>query len=288
MSSLIEQPRAGWQGELELRFQAEGKRTRLAHQRHLGPLLVQRPFYPEPEAPGLAAMAEPCHIYVIHPPGGVAGGDELRLAVTLEPRAHVLLTTPAAGKFYRSGGAQVARLSQCFEVQQGVLEWLPQENISYPDSLVRLITRVQLSGGARFIGWELGCLGLPAQQQSLAQGSVHQAFELSAEGVPLLLERLHLHAPMLEARWGLAGFVSHGTWLAYPATAVHLEQARVLLEPLNCTAMEIACTLLDGVLCCRAAAKRTDQLKQIFIQLWCALRPALLGRTATAPRIWAT
>jgi urease accessory protein UreH len=52
--------------------------------------------------------------------------------------------------------------------------------------------------------------------------------------------------------------------------------------------VEIACTLLDGVLCCRAAARRADQLKQIFIQLWCALRPALLGRAASAPRIWAT
>jgi urease accessory protein len=288
MSSLLEQLRAGWQGELELRFQAAGSRTRLAHQRHIGPLLVQRPFYPESQAPGLATTAEPCHIYVIHPPGGVAGGDELRLAVTVEPRAHVLLTTPAAGKFYRSGGAQLAQLSQHLVVQDGVLEWLPQENIFYPDSVVRLATRVQLSGSARFIGWELGCLGLPARQQTLARGSVHQAFELSVEGVPLLLERLHLHAQMLEARWGLAGFVSHGSWLAYPATAGHLEQARALLEPLNCAELEIACTLLDGVLCCRAAARRADQLKQIFIQLWCALRPALLGRAATMPRIWAT
>ena len=288
MSILSELPRAGWQGELELKFQAEGARTRPAHQRHLGPLLVQRPFYPESNLPGPTDLAEPCHVYVIHPPGGVAGGDELRLSVAIEPRAHVLMTTPAAGKFYRSAGAQVARLSQRFEVQQGVLEWLPQENIFYPDSAVRLATRVELSAGARFIGWELSCLGLPAQQQSLGAGSVHQAFELWREGVPLLLERLHLHARMIEARWGVAGRVSLGTWLGCPATPAHLAQARALLEPLNCADVEIACTLLDGVLCCRAAARRADQLKQIFIQLWCALRPALLGRAASAPRIWAT
>lgn len=288
MSSLSEVPRSGWRGELELRFQAEGARTRLAYQRHVGPLLVQRPFYPETAAPALAPLAEPAHVYVIHPPGGVVGGDELQLVATIEARAHVLLTTPAAGKFYRSAGAQVARLSQHLEVQQGVLEWLPQENIFYPDSAVRLATRVQLTGGARFIGWELGCLGLPAQQQSLGNGSVHQAFELWRDEVPLLIERLHLHAPMLQARWGLAGLASLGTWLACPATIQHLDEARALLEPLNCADVQIACTLLDGVLCCRAAARRTDQLKQIFIQLWCVLRPALLGRAASAPRIWAT
>jgi urease accessory protein len=198
------------------------------------------------------------------------------------------VTTPAAGKFYRSAGGQVAQLSQRFEVQHGLLEWLPQENIFYPDCAVRLATRVQLAAAARFIGWEISCLGLPAQQQSLGNGSVHQSFELWCDEVPVLLERLHLHAPMLEARWGLAGLGSLGTWLAYPATSAHLEQARALLEPLNCADMQIACTLLDGALCCRAAARRADQLKQIFIQLWCALRPALLGRAATAPRIWAT
>jgi urease accessory protein len=169
-----------------------------------------------------------------------------------------------------------------------VLEWLPQESIFYPDSLVRLSTRVQLSAGARFIGWEISCLGLPAQQQSLGAGAAHQAFELWLADVPLLLERLHLHGAALAARWGLAGYVSLGTWLAYPATVQHLEQARALLAAINCTGMEVACTLLDGVLCCRAAAVRADQLKQVYIQLWGALRPALLGRAASAPRIWAT
>jgi urease accessory protein len=288
MPTSSEQSRSGWQGVLELRFQAEGGGTRLAHQRHVGPLLVQRPFYPEAAAASASGRAEPCHVYVIHPPGGVVGGDELRVAVAIGPRAHVLLTTPAAGKFYRSSAGQVARLTQTLEVDGGVLEWLPQENIFYPDSVVRLATRVQLTGSAAFIGWEISCLGLPAQRQSLGKGVAHQAFELWLEGVPLLLERLHLHEAMLQARWGLAGFVSLGTWLGYPATAAHLEQARALLAAINCTDMEVACTLLDGALCCRGAALRADQLKRVFIQLWCAMRPALLGRSASAPRIWAT
>jgi urease accessory protein len=284
-----EQARSGWQGSLNLSFQAEGARTRLAGQRHVGPLLVQRAFYPEtPDAADTGTMSEPCHVYVIHPPGGVVGGDELRLDTSIGPRAHALITTPAAGKFYRSGGGQVAHLTQRHIVQGGVLEWLPQENIFYPDSAVRLATQVRLSADARFIGWEISCYGLPAQGQSLGEGTVQQRLELCLDERPLLLERLQLHEKALHARWGLAGHTSLGTWLAYPATAQLLEQARQALAAINCTDVEVACTLLEGVLCCRAMASRADQLKHVFIQLWCAMRHALLGRSPSAPRIWAT
>lgn len=284
-----EPARQGWRGTLELDFAAEGARTRLARQQHVGPLLVQRPFYPEaPLVGGAGVLREPCHVYVIHPPGGVVGGDELSLKVLIEPRAHALITTPAAGKFYRSAAGQVARLTQRHEVRGGALEWLPQENIFYPDSSVRLATSVHLSGGARFIGWEITCLGLPAQARSLAGGVAHQALELWLEGAPVLIERLNLHEAALAACWGLRGRTSLGTWLAYPAHPELLGQARALIAALDCAGVEIACTLLEGVLCCRAIAGRADQLKQVFIQLWCALRASLLGRGPCAPRIWAT
>jgi urease accessory protein len=173
----------GWQARLELKFQAVEARTRLAHRRHYGPLLVQRIFHPEPvSGDGGALAAEPAHVYVLHPPGGVVSGDELQLEVEAQPRAHALLTTPAAGKFYRrdqpnaaaqrgadraGGEPRVARLTQTLSAHGGVLEWLPQENIFYPDTAVELRTIVRLEALARFIGWEIGCLGLPASHASL-------------------------------------------------------------------------------------------------------------------------
>jgi urease accessory protein len=285
---------AGWQARLELTFQADGARTRLAHRRHHGPLLVQRVFHPEPPAHDAALAAEPCHVYVLHPPGGVVSGDELQLEVELQARAHALLTTPAAGKFYRrvspAGGGQprVARLTQTLHANDGVLEWLPQENIFYPDSAVELRTIVRLDSQARFIGWEIGCLGLPAIQASLAGGTVRQAFELWQGAAPLLLERLTLDRSCLQPRWGLAGQSALGTWLAFPAAARHLALARASAAAMNCADMTLACTLVDGVLSCRGCGARADRLKQAFIDLWRALRPELLGRPATAPRIWAT
>jgi urease accessory protein len=296
-------PGGGWQARLELQFQAAEGRTRLAHRRHHGPLLVQRIFHPEPPAGVPALAAEPCHAYVLHPPGGVVSGDEIQLDVEILAQAHALLTTPAAGKFYRraqcgasgptrdgneGGEPRLARLTQTLHVTGGVLEWLPQENIFYPEAAVELRTRVRLEAGARFIGWEISCLGLPASRAGLGAGSVRQSFELWQADAPLLLERLNIEPGCAAARWGLAGRSALGTWLAFPAGASQLERARAQAAVLNCADMTLACTLVDGALSCRGIAARADRLKQGFIDLWCALRADLLGRPAVLPRIWAT
>jgi urease accessory protein len=278
----------GWQARLQLAFERSRGRTRLAQRRHCGPLLVQRAFYPEPPPAAAGMAAEPCHVYILHPPAGVVSGDELQLEVEVGPGAHALLTTPAAGKFYRCDAQQHARLSQRLRVDGGVLEWLPQENIFYPEAAVELRTVVQLSGTARFFGWEIGCLGLPANQASLGGGVVRQAFELWLQQTPLLLERLHIERPVLNSRWGLAGHTALGSALAYPAGPVQLEQARAALAGMNCADLTLACTLVDAVLSCRGYAARADRLKQAFVDLWGALRPPLLGRRAIPPRIWAT
>jgi len=58
----------GWQAYLTLGFAHNHGKTILAHRRHSGPLTVQRPFYPEGNV---------CHVYLLHPPGGVVAGDRL-------------------------------------------------------------------------------------------------------------------------------------------------------------------------------------------------------------------
>ena len=86
----------GWQATLDLRFHQAGGKTVLASAQHVGPLTVQRPFYPEEET---------CHLYLLHPPGGIVGGDELTISAHLAPGCHTLITMPGASKFYRSSGA---------------------------------------------------------------------------------------------------------------------------------------------------------------------------------------
>ena len=68
-----------WPARLNLSFAERAGRTVLTGQRHSGPLLAQKPFYPEPNGC--------CHIYLIYPPGGIVGGDELSLNAMLGRRA---------------------------------------------------------------------------------------------------------------------------------------------------------------------------------------------------------
>ncbi|HEX4050880.1 MAG TPA: urease accessory protein UreD [Steroidobacteraceae bacterium] len=279
-------PSAGWRAHLQLRFEAVDGATRLTRRHHEGPLVVQRTFHPETPR-GAPGARGPCHAYLIHPPGGLVGGDQLFLTLVVAPEAHALLTTPAAGKFYRRGAAGPARLTQSLAVR-GRLEWLPQENIFYPDCAAEVCTQVHLAGEGRFIGWEVGCLGLPAIARGLGEGRVWQGFELYRDGRPLLLERQRITAECLRAPWGLRGHAAFGSCLAYPVRESVLELARARAAQLADAELTLACTLVDEVLCCRGFALRADRLRAAFAQLWATLRPLLFGRAAVPPRIWAT
>ena len=92
---------AGWVARLALRFEQRAGRTVLAHRSHEGPLAVQKPFYPEGDV---------CHVYLLHPPGGVVGGDRLTIEIEVASDAHAVITTPAAGKFYRSAAVESVAL----------------------------------------------------------------------------------------------------------------------------------------------------------------------------------
>ncbi len=268
---------SAWRAELQLRFAPGAGRTLLVGRRHHGPLLVQRPFYPEGAA---------CHVYVIHPPGGIAGGDDLTLEATLLPGSQALITTPAATKFYRAAAGRVARLEQRLRLQAAELEWLPQETICFDQAQVRTRTRIDLDARSRFIGWELTCYGRHACNEAFTQGRIAQSLELWEGQRPLLLDHLHITggSDMLQAAWGLAGAAALGSLIAYPATADDVAAVRAL--PLD--ASRLCVTLVDGVLLCRCLGLDAAALRAVLLPVWQCLRPRLLQRVAEQPRIWAT
>ena len=270
---------AVWRAGLDLVFEARAGRAVLARRAHHGPLRVQRPFYPEGD--------DLCHVYLLHPPGGVVGGDELLIDVELRANANALLTTPAAGKFYRSGGA-VARQRQTLRVAAGAaLEWLPQESIVYDGARAELSTRVELAREARFIGWEILCLGRPGSGEVFRRGGLCQRFELWREGVPLYIERARYeeNAAVLDAPWGLAGRSVSGTLLCVTEAGEGIESVRAAVRP---AAGLFGVTQIDGVLVCRYLGDHAEEARQCFETAWSVLRPGYLRRPACAPRIWAT
>lgn len=272
---------AGWQAELALRFAPVAGRTALAWRRHRGPLHIQRPFYPEADGT--------CHAYILHPPGGVVGGDSLTIQVGVEAGAQTLVTTPAAGKFYRSAGPLARQQQQLIVAAGASLEWLPQENILYRGAEVRAVTRVELAPGARFLGWELLCFGLPAAREPFDRGHCRQGFEIWRDGRPLILERAHYAAgsPFMDAAWGLRGRTVTGSFLCV-ADQPGLDKAvREAIPDVEGEAL-FGVTQLDGVLVCRYLGKHAEQGKALFVQAWDVVRNKLFGKAACPPRIWKT
>ncbi len=263
---------------LDLAYAAGPDRTRLVGRRHSGPLLVQRPFYPEPGGV--------CHTYVLHPPSGIVGGDELRLTATLAPGTAALITTPGATRCYRSRGP-TARIAQSLRVDDGAaLEWLPQETLLFDGARVTMRTRVDLAPAARFIGWDIACLGRPACGERYALGTLDLGFELHRAGRPLLLERLRLgEAPGAVGAPALRGHTVSGCLLATGADPTLLDRVRGTLEASGALA---GATLLDDVLVCRVLAPGAREARALFEAVWALARTALLGRPPCAPRIWRT
>ncbi len=281
----VTQPAPRWQAHLDLRFAPAGTRTVLRERCHTGPLAVQRAFYPEGNGDG------PCHVYILHPPGGLVGGDELTIDVVMESGGHALLTTPAATKAYRSADdVLVAHQTQRLRVAPGAaLEWLPQESILFNGARLVLNTRVDLDGDAAFIGWEVLCLGRPACDEAFARGRLTQRFEVWRDGRPLAIERATIDggAPVLAAAWGLRGAPVTGTMYSAPAPAGGLDDIRSALADLPGGELAAA-SLLDGVLVCRYLGPSPERARDLFARVWSMVRPVVLGRPAVRPRIWMT
>ncbi len=277
-------PQRRWHGSLALAFAPKGGKTRLSHMRHQGPLRVQRPFYPEGEC---------CHLYLLHPPGGLVSGDSLEINVTVDAGAHALLTTPSAGKIYHGDSCSVHQSQRVTLALSGngICEWLPQETILFDGALGATDLSVELAAESRFIGWELFCLGRPASELPFTQGWFRQQLQIRRDGLPLLLEKQDLQAgsAMAQARWGYQGYPVAGTFVA----TGFVERPDALIKSIRETIAppadaQFAVTWRMGVLVGRYLGGNTEHARHCFTELWQQVRLALLGKPATLPRIWMT
>lgn len=270
----------GWRARLELEYGRRGGRTALLRRMHSGPLVVQKALYPE--------GGQICHTIVLHPPGGIAGGDELEIDVRVGASSHALLTTPGAGKWYRSGGP-LARLSTKLVVASGAaLEWLPQETIFFDGVRAEIATRVQLDATARFIGWDILCFGRSGSGERFAKGSIGLASRIEVEGRPLFVERAVLEggSAWLNSPAGLAGQPVSGTLVAFGAQfdASLLARCREIAPATGSGGV----TLVSRALVCRYLGSSSEAGREWLVRMWQLLRPLVLGREAQLPRIWRT
>jgi urease accessory protein len=276
----VPQP-SNWLAELELWFEEREGTTRLMRRRHLGPLMVQRPFHSESDGT--------CHVYLLHPPGGVAGGDRLDMEFHLGPRARAVLTTPGATKFYRSLHGRSAQQVTIDVGADAVCEYLPQESIVFDGANARIDTRVTLARGATYVGWDFICLGRPAAGERFENGMLSQRTEILRDGKPVWFERLHIPggSPLGTAAYALAGKPTLGTMIYIGQSAENVtERVRSAVGEASGTVFSVS--RLEQAVVCRYLGPKVSEGKALFIRAWDLLRTAGQGKPASAPRIWAT
>ncbi|MFD1121971.1 urease accessory protein UreD [Methylophilus flavus] len=269
-----------WQARLELGFARRDARSYLAHRLHHGPLVVQKSLHPEGE--GI------CHAVVVHPPGGVAGGDALHLQVRVGEGARALLTTPGAGKWYKANGTKATQ-TLTFQLAAGSgLEWLPQENILFDAAEVGFSAEIALAADATLAAWDIVCLGRQAQQEIWQSGFYQLNQRITRNGRLIWNERARMQADDLvkTSQVGLGRAAVFGTFLVC-AGAVPAEVLQACREIVLSNA-KVGITALPEVLCIRYIGNASQQARQYFEQCWQILRPWYYQKDAIRPRIWNT
>lgn len=274
-----------WKAKLTLDYRREGERT-VAHDCHEGPLRVLQRLYPE--GPAI------CHHVVLHPPGGVVGGDELHLHATLAEGSHALITTAGATRFYRSDGAPAVQSVRLLLADGTRLEWLPMEALAYSGCDAQSQVCMTLAPGAEMIGWDVLALGLPAARQPFVAGSFGQHLELTG----CWLERGRVAAADSLLLASAAGFGGHsvlGTaWFAagqgLPPVRRDglLDAARDVVRSHSLAATAGVTSPQAPVVVLRVLGHGVEPVMALLAQVRAAWRQAAWGLAAQPPRVWST
>lgn len=267
-----------WEACLQLKLTTAEDKTRLVPVKRYGPLSVQRPFYPENDV---------CHVYLLHPPGGVVGGDRLDLQIDLEPQARALFTTPGATKYYLSSG-ELSNVKQSLNVQSGAeLEYLPQENIYFPGSLVKAKTSLTVQQNSSAIVWEKHCFGRPANNEFYASGSIITELEVRLADKLLFIEKQRIDAVEIKRSAGLRNHPVSATLLVY-SDRLNSQLIDLLRQVKPLAGISGITRPLDSLLVARYMGPGTSDVNAFFIKLLELLRPVILQREICHPRIWST
>ena len=272
-----------WHASLQLDYTLEGTRT-VARHAHNGPLRILQSLYPEGDAV--------CHNVLVHPPGGLVGGDTLDISATVGPGAHGLVTTPGATRFYRSTGELALQRTHLTLAEGARLEWLPLEALCYNACNAENHLTLNLAPGAECMGWDVTALGLPHAGQPFETGRFVQHIEAPGRW----LERGVINAAdhrLLESPQGLAGhrcmaslFFVVGTPLERARRDTALDAARAVMDAHALKASAGATSPNGQVLVVRALAPQVEPAMQLLQQVRAAWRAALWQLCAEPPRIW--
>lgn len=287
MNLIVEQlvssdPIFSWEARLQLGLTYKNNKTVLSERRHYGPLTIQRPFYPEEDGT--------CHLYILHPPGGIVGGDSLNLELTCNENTSTLITTPGASKFYQSNGFTAWQSQDLVVKENACLEWLPQETILFDGARVDSTTKIELEQQALFIGWEIVSFGRPVCKEEFMTGLFKQSYEIWRGGEPLLIDKITIQdrAEVFSSLWGLQAQPVMGLMTIVNDDPNALLEATNIIQGMIENVGRLSVTVMGSVLVCRCLDTNSMTIRNTFIEIWKAIRLVSIHKQPCEPRIWAT
>lgn len=276
-----------WYAKLELGFKYDQKRTILHHRKHFGPVRVQKMLWPE--------KTGVCHAIIVHPPAGIAGGDHLTFNIHVAESAHALVTTPGAGKWYRTNAKQAFQHIHIHVEKNATFEWLPQESMLFNGACANSETLIHLEQTASFIGWDLLVIGRQARQEKFTQGMYVNQFKLFKNNQLLVNDRLCFVGGdrWLSSCLGMNQHAVMGSFWAVPPEQYRASQyldeyidlIRELIMRMN---MNVTLTRLDEVICARYLGDDVRQCHDAFAAIRAKLRRYWFDLDEEFPRIWRT
>lgn len=271
----------GWKGYLSFSFVEQQGKTVVKDKKHFGPLVVQKPYYQEINRPT---------VLVIHPPGGVAGGDELTIDITFLKCAKGMVSTPAATKFYRSQGLLAKQHQTIHVTEHAEVEWLPQETLFFNQSNVenRLVIDME-SPRNKLIAWDIVGLGRPARGEGFESGCLNQSLEFWVDGELVFLDRLQLtpESNLINSAVGLNKYLLYATSLFYFEDEGSQQKLLQQLQSLE-SELSFGVTRINNLIVLRVVANEMDALKNLLFKAWQIARPIILNMPVIKPRIWNT
>ena len=274
-----------WQASLTLDYSGDDKRT-VARFSHDGPLRILQSLYPEGD--------KVCHNVLVHPPGGLVGGDTLDIHIRASGDAHGLITTPGATRFYRSDGKLALQNTVVRLDDAARLEWLPMEALCYSGCIAENRLSLSLAPQAEFMGWDVTALGLPNANAPFECGSFKQHIELPGVWLEKGLIDANDHR-LITSPLGLAGnncmvslFFLTGKKIDRPRRQLALDLARAAIDSHALRASAGATSPHAQVVVVRALAPLVEPAMHLLRSVWATWRAELWGRSAIVPRIWAT
>lgn len=272
------------QARLSLKFAERDGATRLVSREHFGPLLVQKPLYPEGQ--------KVCHAVIIHPPGGIVGGDQLEVSAHAEASANAQITTPGAAKWYKANG-HVSQQKIRICVDQGAcLEWVPQETIFYNNANVAIDHQVTLSEDAIYVGCEILCFGRTASGETFDHGQIKQRTSIRRNNKMIWLEQIRLQgeSPAMNGPLALSGKTVCATLILTGKTIPQplLDLAREEAQKITRNAGQVGISQLKSIVVARYLGNSSEVARHTMLRVWGLFRPEILGREAIVPRMWNT